>query len=178
MALPANIRVNTAVPFPAQVSAGSAIAITKTNGIYTVALDFTKAAIQTPSPGNYPGDYILIYDSAAQSYFRVSLSDLVGLTPSQLRVTASPKAVGGSDRILNCSVAGALTVNLPAAASRLGLPLTIKDVSGAAGANNITIAPNGAETIDGGANYIIGVNYGAVTLYPFNDGVGSGWFIL
>lgn len=41
----------------------------------------------------------------------------------------------------------------------------IKDESGAAGTNNITVATEGAETIDGAASYTISTNYGVVRMY-------------
>lgn len=44
----------------------------------------------------------------------------------------------------------------------------IKDETGNAAANNITIATQGAETIDGAATYVINSNYGKVCL--FSDG--------
>lgn len=40
----------------------------------------------------------------------------------------------------------------------------IKDESGLAGTNNITIETEGSETIDGSSNYIISNNYGSVSL--------------
>ena len=47
--------------------------------------------------------------------------------------------------------------------------LTIKDESGNAGTNNITIDTQGSELIDGVANLVITVNYGSVTIY--SDGI-------
>lgn len=45
-----------------------------------------------------------------------------------------------------------------------GREIFFKDVGGVAGANNITIATEGSETIDGAATYTINSNYGKVTL--------------
>lgn len=70
------------------------------------------------------------------------------------------------------SSVGAQTVNLPAVASNTGRILVIKDAAGNAGANNITIDGNGAETIDGAATRVINTNYGSVRLY--SNGVA--WF--
>lgn len=41
----------------------------------------------------------------------------------------------------------------------------IKDESGGAGTNNITIVPEGSETIDGGPNVVITVDHGVARLY-------------
>jgi len=43
--------------------------------------------------------------------------------------------------------------------------VTIKDTSNGAGTNNITIATEGSETIDGSATAVISTNNGQVTLY-------------
>lgn len=64
---------------------------------------------------------------------------------------------------------GAVEIDLPASAARLGLPLTIKDVTGNAASNNITIKPNGAETIDGYTNgnpLLVSAAYGGFRLNP------------
>lgn len=66
------------------------------------------------------------------------------------------------------------TVNLPAAATAgEGKVYIIKDESGAASVNNITIDPDGAETIDGAATFAISTNYGSVTIICS----GTQWFI-
>jgi len=63
------------------------------------------------------------------------------------------------------------TITLPAAsADRV---IVVKDQSGGAGANNITVVP-AAGTIDGAANFVIATNYGAQGFY--SDGVN--WFTL
>ena len=48
----------------------------------------------------------------------------------------------------------------------------VKDESGAAGTNNITVATEGSETIDGSATVVISANYGVARLY--SD--GANWF--
>ena len=50
----------------------------------------------------------------------------------------------------------------------------IKDESGGAATNNITIATEGSETIDGASTKVINTNYGSVWVY--SD--GSNWFTL
>lgn len=73
------------------------------------------------------------------------------------------------------STAAARTITLPtAAAAGKGRIFIIKDESGAAGTNNITIDGNGAETIDGAATKVISTNYGVVRIYSN----GTAWFTI
>ena len=88
-------------------------------------------------------------------------------------VTTTPYAVTPADTLLWVDTSGgAITITLPAAATRLGKALEIKDITGNANANNISIVPNGAETIDGLAPMIINTDFGGWTLYPKDDGTG------
>lgn len=50
---------------------------------------------------------------------------------------------------------------------------TVKDESGNAGTNNITVATEGAETIDGAATSVISTDYGHVTLYSNGTSLGK-----
>ena len=72
--------------------------------------------------------------------------------------------------------AAARTITLPLAnAVPAGWQTTIKDESGGALTNNITIARAGSDTIDGATSNAINLNYGSRTLY--SDGV-SKWFTI
>lgn len=74
---------------------------------------------------------------------------------------------------VDCSLA-AKTVNLPAAATAgQGFVLVIKDESGSAATNNITIDASGAELIDGAATQLINANYGSLSLICS----GTAWFL-
>lgn len=74
------------------------------------------------------------------------------------------------------STASARTITLPAAtAVKAGLPYYVKDESGGAGTNNITIQRAGSDTVDGATSVAITANYGAKALY--SDGA-SKWFTL
>lgn len=78
-----------------------------------------------------------------------------------------------TDDIIYCNAAGAVSVTLPAPA--LGRSLTIKDISGNATTNNITIARHAAENIEGvAASYLIQVSYGTVIL----GADGTNWWII
>lgn len=85
-------------------------------------------------------------------------------------VTASPYNVDAADDYwVGVNVAGAATVNLPAGVD--GMEYHIKDISGNASTNNITINANGADTFEGGgASYVANVDYRGLTLV-FYDGV-------
>lgn len=73
--------------------------------------------------------------------------------------------------VVNKTVGAATTVNLPVGTS--GLTFTIKDGKGDSALNNITITP-AAGNIDGSATFILGANYGAVTV-TYN---GTQWNVL
>jgi hypothetical protein len=78
-------------------------------------------------------------------------------------VTASPDTISATaDCILAVNVAGAVTINLPAGAEKQ--IFFIVDSSGAAATNNITITPNGSETVRGGASLVLNKNYQGVVL--------------
>lgn len=102
--------------------------------------------------------------------------ELVASTPATVAptpVTGSPFAPTNSDNILwvNTST-GAKVVNLQSGALRAGLPLEVKDITGQASTNNITINAFGGEFIDGLAAWTINIDYGGVRLYPKTDGTG------
>jgi hypothetical protein len=194
--MPANVRISAQFPFPASVSGTTPIAITKANGIWSVALPIGALATQLPSGGSLTTDYVLVWDSLTNTYFKMPISNIptgppgpagpagpVGPTgPAggirvQRLVTASPIVVGGGDQIFNCNIGVAAACALPASATRTGNPLTFKDVGGQFGAHNLTITPNGVETIDGAATFVATANRQSITLNPFNDGTNSGWFI-
>lgn len=176
---PANVRVTALFPFPASVAGAAPIVVTKNNGIWTVSLNVPGLAISVPPIGNFPTDYLIVYDSVAQTTFRMPLTAIGSIVGgrAQRSVTASPIVIAGTDQILNCNINVAAACALPAAATRAGMPLTFKDVGAQFGAHNLTITPNGAETIDGAASLVLSVNRQGVTLVPFNDGVNSGWAI-
>jgi hypothetical protein len=80
-------------------------------------------------------------------------------------VAATPYTVLVSDKILLVDTSVARTLNLPAAASSAKRRLIVKDATGSAGANNITIDGNASETVDGAATLAVSVNRDKVTLY-------------
>ena len=93
----------------------------------------------------------------------------------RVAVAADYTVKGNEDIVAVTSTAAARTITLPAASSIQpgNQILVVKDESGAAATNNITITRAGADTIDGAATKVINANYGSVRLY--SDGV-SKWF--
>jgi len=74
------------------------------------------------------------------------------------------------------STAAARTITLPLANTvPAGWQITVKDESGGALTNNITIARAGSDLIEGATSNSINTNYGSRTLY--SDGV-SNWFLI
>lgn len=88
-------------------------------------------------------------------------------------VTSTPYIPLDTDAFILVNKSSAVTIDLPTAASRDGYPLAIKDISGLANTNNITLTPNGAETIEGLTTLVINVSFGGYSLYP----VASGWIL-
>ena len=89
-------------------------------------------------------------------------------------VTAATYTAKAGDRLIGVNRAGVVTVTLPTAQLRAGRSYTIKDESGAAVTNNITVATEGSQNIDGAATDTISENYGPKTY--FSD--GTNWFTI
>lgn len=94
------------------------------------------------------------------------------------RATATNYTVVAADHVIGVtSTAAARTITLPAISTlpQAGTTFTVKDESGAAATNNITVTAGGTDTIEGSASKAISTNYGSMTLY--HDGV-SKWFVI
>lgn len=79
------------------------------------------------------------------------------------------------DNILHVTytATGSITITLPTAQTDVGRIITVKDAGGAATTNNITVATEGAEKIDGVDTAVISTNYDSLDIY--SD--GTNWFI-
>jgi hypothetical protein len=85
----------------------------------------------------------------------------------------TPVTSKGYTNEIAASTAAAVAVTLPAGAN--GHSVIVKDATGAgASANNITITPNGADTIDGAATLVINVDRASFTLVKN----GTNWDIV
>lgn len=183
MTLPANIRVNATFPFPSLVQGSGPITIAKNNGIWTIGFTSAAFASQVPSAPSFATDFLLAYDAVNNTFFSISLATLIslvnvsaGASRTQRTTTTTPITVGPTDQIISTKITSAAACTLPSAASRVGVPVTFKDL-GQASAHNITITAAGGDTIDGAASFVMNINYASVTLVPFNDGTNTGWMV-
>lgn len=98
-----------------------------------------------------------------------------GLAAEPVRIaTTTPDTVLATDSVISYQLAapGPVAVALPAGVT--GTVYYLKDGTGDASTNPITITPNGAETIDDAATATINTNYGALTLVY----TGAKWEII
>jgi hypothetical protein len=124
--------------------------------------------IATPGGVNILLDYtnqlaVLVYDAALSKW-------LVVVGPIPRLSIAAPVATYTAlttDKLILAS--GTFTITLPAVAAAAGVEMTIQNI----GTGTITIEGAGAETINGEANKILYIQYGAVDL-ACN---GSAWYI-
>jgi hypothetical protein len=103
------------------------------------------------------------------------LSNASGFASSRI-TTATNYALKGNEELVGVTdTTAARTITLPTANTVAeGRPFVIKDESGGAGRNNITVKCSGTDTIEGTMSVRITRNYGSVMLY--SDGL-SKWFV-
>lgn len=123
-------------------------------------------------------DMVAIQNATGSNFFSI---DKYGQTKVQGGLVGNRIATAASYTVLTndffigvTSTAAARTITLPTAtAAGAGKVYIIKDESGAAATNNITVARSSTDTIDGAISAVISTNYGVVRLYT--DG-SSKWF--
>ncbi len=174
MTLPANTRVNIGAPFPSLVKGSGPVTIVKQNGIWTVGFSVTNIGAM-PVNVNPATIDILVWNTITASFQLATLSQIVTFenAPTKISSVNSPYTPLATDTYLYVDTAtGPVTINLVAALARNGVTLRIKDTTGHAAANNITIKPVGGgapETIDGFTNaapLVLKANYDGVSLSP------------
>lgn len=111
------------------------------------------------------------------SNFLIALQDAQG-TDAQVTgtrtATTSPVNIAATDCVVRVklTVPGAATVNLPAGYP--GQYYVVVDETGDAGSNNVTIVPNGSETINGASSLVLDNDFGAYAL-SFR---GTSWVVI
>ena len=152
MSLPADIRVNVRVPFPALVQGAAFITVAKSSGIWTLAPNYQ---VLSQAPNLTPTQILAVYDTASGVWNQITAFSL-GLATAGIGVyrtvtAAGAVTIGPTDVtiLLKKSPSGASSIVLPTSASRAGLPVTVKDLTYDANTNNITFVPSSGETLDG-----------------------------
>lgn len=81
---------------------------------------------------------------------------------------------------IQSTVASAITINLPAAEDRGGVPLVIVDVGGVLFTYNATLVCDGSDLIQGQSTFIMDNNYETAYLYPAQNADGDyiGWWLV
>lgn len=109
------------------------------------------------------------------------LTGSLASTTFQRRTVVATDDVETTDMVVEVDHVAAVVLSLPASgnwrtAAGIHVPfLTIMDISGAAQTNNVTINPNGAETISGAASQTMDSDWGVLRLAPAD---GGGWVIV
>ncbi|NBP01338.1 MAG: hypothetical protein EBU90_14580 [Proteobacteria bacterium] len=111
----------------------------------------------------------MIIDSAGDTKFQT------GITVKSLHNQSGTINVSISDYYIGCNTAAPVTINLPAAATAgIGKTYIIKDETGQALTNNITVNPAVGENIDTASGYLIANGFQSITLVCD----GSNWFMV
>ncbi len=113
-------------------------------------------------------EYIRRTPTQNQEYFNQQLTQAVNTMVNRLnipyeKVRVSSYNVKVDDMFLDVNVSQATTLNLPLS-SPIGTNFIIKDTSGNASTNVITIASGSGDTIEGSGNKYINTNYGVLNL--------------
>lgn len=174
MTLPANIRVNVSAPFPARVTPADLVRINKANGIWTVGTTYASLGVIPGSVLN-TNAWVAVWDSVGNVFYYTTLSALLNsafLPPFRMITAAGPvtAAISDGDILINKAAPAATAVALLPAVNATR-PITVKDYAGNAATFPITVSPTGAETIDGLATFVLGIDGASATFYPM-PGIG------
>ena len=113
-------------------------------------------------------EYIRRTPTQNQEYFNQQLTQAVNTMVNRLNIPYEKVRVASynvkvDDMFLDVNVSQATTLNLPLS-SPIGTNFIIKDTSGNASTNVITIASGSGDTIEGSGNKYINTNYGVLNL--------------
>lgn len=135
------------------------------------------SGITNTTPTSYSIPAIGDLNWASLSNFLISLADNAQSTTDQRMafqiVLTSPYIVTDQDCIIitDLTVAGTVSISLPSITYKK--ILFIKDGKGDAGVNNITINPDGSDTIDGASSLVLNANNQYVML--LGDSNNTNW---
>lgn len=164
------IKLKVLPHFPTNVFGGVFITVTRVNGIWTIAPDFT--VLDTPVLDNLANYETVVRNKTTNVYGRVPLTDLVASSYLATTITGNHN-VSATETYLRCNLSAAAAIILPPSANRNGLALGIKDVAGNFATFAATITPDGSEKMDGMSSLVGNQNYQFIELRPN----ASGWEI-
>lgn len=179
MTLPANIRVNTAAPFPSRVTGSGLVAVAKSNGIWTVSINFAGVAKTAvlPDPAN---TYVPAWNALTNVVSMVPISGINAASRTVKILTgvgalASPYAALPGDDVLIVKQAAGAPFTVTVDWSQRLKSLRVVDGKGDAAINNITITPAAGQTQLAVVNYSYPIdgNGGSIMLTPLPDGTGA-----
>jgi hypothetical protein len=170
-----NLRLKIASPslrllsrpiYPLKFVAGTGIVLSSSNGTSTTSLDYSLLAeLPTYDPTQ---KLFAIVDRVTGLWNKVSLASiLTGSQTVQIVTAAGDVTVQPNDGliILNKTAGAATNVILPAASTKIGR-VKVVDWKGDADVNNVTIVPNGAETIQGRSSWKLAAPNASIDLAP------------
>ena len=103
----------------------------------------------------------------------------MALTLDYNSITADYSCSSGDTTIVVDTSVAPIQVTLPLANTENGRVIIIKDSTGDAATNNITVEAQSPETIEGYATLLMQVNYGSVILASTGSGESApGWALL
>lgn len=148
MNLPANIRVNLAAPFPSLVKGSGVVAVSKRNGIWTVALNFGALGLSQSVP-DVTNTYVLVWNALTGAFALVPMGFVANRT-AVATVKIADYAMALTDAALIFNGAAPITLTLLPPASVPGQWLSIKTAAAqpvvSASANVVPLAGGAAGT--------------------------------
>ena len=136
--------------------------------------------------GSAPATLRSVYTKSGELYFQDSASNEVQITSNgAINVAAGELTyklittypynvlITDTNKVLGITTSTARSITLPAATNEI--VIYVKDITGSGQTNNITITPNGSDTIDGGASFVIEGDYEQFGFV--SDGV-SNWHLI
>ena len=150
--------------------------------------DVAFGAVRGPDGGRVPNDdpdtglYFPAADQVAVAcggeqkvaYTADTTSHLESQRFTVTEVAVGPYTVTDAHYAFMIDTSVAITFNLPTAVGRSGQVYVFKDKTGNSAANNVTITPSLAETIDGAATLVMNVNKVSYTI--MSNGIN--WYII
>lgn len=127
---------------------------TETNG--------TNNATLADSSSFTGGSFFINQSGTNPSSFAGMMQEGGGVSYTSTRTVTTTATVGAHDTVVYCNQSAAFNLTLPAATD--GRVIIIKDISGTATTNVVTVLRAGSDVIDGGTSVSINVNYMSITL--------------